>query len=277
MRWTDLAVEPDLGRQVADVESAMPVFLRELTAAARTRVAASDPAATAVLVQDAQVVAVVRAVRLRWDGDRSTAPAGGAREALQRAEERDADTLAVLDVVVAERWRGHGIGSAVLAGLDAWRLRWGLERVLVLLRPHAKADYPLVPFARYVSAVTADGEPFDPWLRTAWRGGLVPVRAADRSLVARAALPDWQRWLGRPVPGSGPYLVPGAIKPAILEVERDTGGYREPHLWAAPASTVAPAGGIDAGTSPGEGWVAALAAAGVVAGDRSHREVRRRR
>ena len=308
LRWTDLAAAPEHGAAVARVERAMPAFLAELTAPARARIAAQDPAGTAVLLaDDDEVVAAVRSVRIAWDGTPASAPAGGAREALGRAGEAGGDTLAVLDVVVAAAWRGQGVGTAVLAGLDGWRAQRGAARLLVLLRPHAKADYPLVPFARYASFVTDLGEPFDPWFRTAWRAGLWPVRAAERSFVARAGLADWQRWLGRPVPGSGPYLVPGAVKPAILETERDSGGYREPHLWATPGAVsgaasgaataseagvtfrAAPASGSVSGsasggvgsvqpdTDDGTGWVAALAAAGVEAGDRSHRQVRRRR
>jgi len=317
LRWTDLGAGPHLAHQVGAVEAQVPTFLAELTAAARAHLTATDPASTAVLLHgEDEVVAVLRGVQLAWDGSRAGAPGGGARESLHRAGEVAADTLAVLDVVVAERWRGRGIGTTALAGLEGWRAQRGAERLLVLLRPHAKADYPLVPFARYISFVNDDGEPFDPWLRTAWRAGLVPVRGIDRSLVARAALADWQRWIGRPVPGSGPYLIPGAIKPAILETERDAGGYREPHLWVAPATSIddvraspagAPGVGGSSGSASGVGgssgsasgvggspgsasgvggspgqrrrpdWVASLAAAGVVAGDRSHREIRRRR
>ncbi len=317
--WTDLADAPELAAGVVGVEQQVPAFLAELTVDARARLTATDPAGTAVLVApDAEVVAVVRSVRLAWDGARSRAPVAGAREALGRAGERNGtgvrrrdrhpaarpgpggstvdggaagnDTVAVLDVVVAEAWRGRGVGSAVLGQLDRWRAHRGADRLLVLLRPHAKQDYPLVPFARYASFTTPAGEPFDPWLRAAWRAGLVPVSGVDRSFIARAALDDWQRWLGRPVPGSGPYLVPGAIKPAILETERDGGGYREPHLWAAPVAALqrprADAGEgaagpeevlMDASPSASARWIDALAAAGVVAGDRSHRQVRRRR
>jgi len=219
--------------------------------------------------------AVVRAVRLRWDGTPGDAPAAGAVEAVGRAGEAQGDTLAVLDVTVAFGERGRGLGSAVLAHLDDRRRDAGLERLLVLLRPHAKASYPLIPFARYAAFRTADGAPFDPWFRAAWRQGFRPVRSVDRSLVARAGLDAWRRWLDVEVPGSGPFLVDGAIKPAILETERDEGRYREPHLWVARPG---PANEIPAGDpSSSDAWIAALAIAGVEPGGRSHREVRRGR
>jgi hypothetical protein len=96
------------------------------------------------------------------------------------------------------------------------------------------------------------------------------------SLVARAPVAAWERWYGRPFPTSGPYLVAGAIKPAIVELERDEGRYREPHLWVAPAAHLTQRT-IEAATlrRSEDAWRRSLAAAGVVAGSRRHREVRR--
>ncbi|MEX2550249.1 MAG: hypothetical protein WD638_08470 [Nitriliruptoraceae bacterium] len=257
------------------IERDVAPFLAELTRDVRDRLTSSAPELTFVVHTDELPVAVVRAVRLRWDGTPGDAPAAGAVEAVARAGEAGADTLTVLDVTVAFGERGRGLGGEILAQLDGRRRAAGLERLLVLLRPHAKASYPLIPFARYAAFRTADGAPFDPWLRTAWRQGFHPVRGVDRSLVARADLDAWRRWLDAEVPGSGPYLVDGAIKPAILETERDEGRYREPHLWATrpgPANAIPPAD-----PSSPEGWVTALAVAGVRPGDRSHREGRRER
>lgn len=266
LTWTSLAAAPQLVEVAHSIEADLPPFLAELTAPHRRELDDAAPQLQWVVTEGELPVALVRAVALRWSGSRDDAPAGGVAEALGRGGEDGADTLAVLDVTVAYGARGRGIGATVLGQLDPHRSDGGWDRLLVLLRPHAKATYPLVPFARYASFVDEGGAPFDPWFRAAWRAGLAPVVAVDRSLVARADLAAWQRWMGVRVPGSGPYLVDGAIKPAIVEVERDEGRYREPHLWAAPRASIA------GGAAPG--WREALADAGVVAGDRTHREVR---
>jgi len=273
--WTSLRDDPDLATTAATIERDVAPFLAELTRDVRDRLTRDAPDLSFVVHVDELPVATVRAVRLRWDGTFGDAPAAGAVEAVGRAGEAEADTLAVLDVTVAFGERGRGLGSAILASLEDRRHAAGLEQLLVLLRPHAKASYPLIPFARYAAFRTADGEPFDPWFRAAWRRGFRPVRGVDRSLVARADLDALRRWLDVEVPGSGPFLIDGAIKPAILETERGEGRYREPHLWVArpgPGNEIPPG---DPASS--EAWVTALAAAGVEAGDRSHREIRRRR
>lgn len=273
MGWTSLADDPASETVLTDIERDAPPFLAELTRRHRGRLTTDAPATSWVVAEGELPVAAVRAVTLVWDGSSGGAPAAGVGEALDRAGEPGADTLAVLDVTVAYGARGRGVGPAVLTELDARRAELGLVRTLLLLRPHAKSRYPLIPFARYASFTRADGQPFDPWFRAAWRAGFVPVLGVDRSLNARADLASWAHWLGVEVPGSGPYLVDGAIKPAIVEVERDEGRYREPHLWGSldggPGAT---------GTVGTRGdWVTALSRAGVVAGDRAHREPKRPR
>jgi GNAT superfamily N-acetyltransferase len=256
----------------AAVEAEGVEFLVALTADHRRHLDAAATATCHLALDGDQVVAVVRAVALRWDGTPDDAPAGGAGEALARAGEEGADTLAVLDVRVATARRGRGIGAALLGRLSGLAAGTGLVRTLVLVRPHGKSAHPLTPFVRYLHATDDNGAPFDGWLRAAWNAGLVPVRAVDRSLVASAPLPAWSAWCGgRRFPTSGPELVPGAIKPTIVEHERDEGRYREPHLWAAPVDD------LTAEVARSAAWRDALAAVGIVAGDRAHREVKRRR
>lgn len=274
--WTTLADDPDLGERVAEVEGGGPPFLAELTAAHRAHLAVVLPHRQWVRSADGRVEVVVRSVELTWDGTTQDAPAAGVGGVVGDAAPPAADTLAVLDVTVAPRARGRGLGSRVLAELDGLRDAAGLRRLLVLLRPHAKHLHPLVPFGRYVSAVDDTGRPRDGWLAAAWERGLHPVRAVDRSLVARAPVAVWERWYGQQFPTSGPYLLPGAIKPAIVEHEVDEGRYREPHLWVAPREHLAQRT-VDTAAlrEPRDAWRRALAAAGLVAGSRRHREVRR--
>lgn len=280
LAWTTLGREPGLAGEVATIEAGAPPFLAELTAGHRRLLTERFPHRQWVARRDDAPTAVVRAVTVAWDGTTAGAPTGVGEAVSAAAGPSDAgragDTLAVLDVTVAAALRGRGQGRAVLRELDALRARTGLRRLLVLLRPHAKREHPLVPFARYVGAVDDEGRPRDGWLAAAWEAGLHPVRGADRSLVARAPVADWERWYGRPFPTSGPYLLPGAIKPAIVEYELDEGRYREPHLWMAPRAQLAQRT-VDAAAlrEPRDAWRRALAAAGVVPGSRRHRRARR--
>lgn len=267
----DAAPAPDREAAAAIEASGVP-FLVALTAGHRRHLDEVAAASCHLALDGDEVIGVIRAVALRWDATPEGAPAGGAREALARADEADPDTLAVLDVTVSPARRSSGVGTALLRRLGPLAGELGLRRTLALLRPHAKEAHPLTPFVRYLHATGEDpSAPFDGWLRAAWRAGLRPVAAVDRSLVASAPLSAWSAWCGgRTFPTSGPELVPGAIKPAVVEFELDEGRYREPHLWMAPAGDLA-----DEVARP-PAWRDALDAVGIVAGDRAHREVRRR-
>lgn len=275
-RWVRLDEDPALTGRLPAVETGGAAFLVEVTAEHRARLCREQPEHQWVWVDDEGIGAVAWAAALAWDGTTAGAPAGGVGEALS-ARPAAADTLAVLDLVVAPERRGRGLGGRLLGDLDDLRARAGLERLLVLQRPHGKRHHPLVPFGRYVAAADATGTPRDGWLAAAWTAGLHPVLAVDRSLVVRAPVAAWEAWYGRPFPVSGPYLLPGAIKPAIVEHERDEGRYREPHLWMAPAEHLQQRT-VDAGAlrTPADAWRRALAAVGLVPGSRRHREVRRR-
>ena len=276
-RWVTLAEEPMLADRMGEVESQGPPFLVALTADHRGRLAAAQPQHQWARLRNGRLEAVVRAAGVAWDGTTAGAPAAGAGGVLHlHGPAAAADALAVLDVTVAPGRRGHGVGAEVLGELDLLRERAGLQRLLVLQRPHPKRHHPLVPFGRYVAATDGDGRPCDGWLAAAWGAGLHPVLAVDRSLVARAPVAAWEGWYGRSFPTSGPYLLPGAIKPAIIEHERDEGRYREPHLWMAPAGQLGQRT-VDAASlrAPRDAWRRALAGAGLVPGSRRHREPRR--
>jgi GNAT superfamily N-acetyltransferase len=279
--WTTLAERPELEAALAVIRSGGPVFLAELTSEHRRLLGHRWASHQFIGSTEAEgSVVAVSAIAIRWDGTTDGAPGGSVGALIGHTEPgaAGADTLAVLDVAVHPAARGRGLGAQVLADLGSLAAAVALDRVLVLLRPHAKRHHPLVPFVRYLSATDAAGRPRDGWLAAAWDADLQPVRAVDRSLVARAPVAAWERWYGRPFPTSGPYLIDGAIKPAIVELERDEGRYREPHLWVAPRAHVTQRT-VEAAQLrvPADAWRRALAAAGVVAGSRRHREVRRER
>ena len=273
--WTSLANDPTLADALAALETGDAAFLEQLTAEHRRHLTEAHPQHQWLRCRGGRVEAVVRAVPLIWDGTTAGAPTAGAGGALRHAHE-GGETLAVLDVMVAPERRGVGLGSAVLGELDYLRERAGRSRLLVLVRPHGKRHHPLVPFGRYVAASDEAGRPCDGWLAAAWQAGLHPVLSVDRSLVARAPVAAWEAWYGRPFPTSGPYLLPGAIKPAIVEHERDEGRYREPHLWMAPVAQLDQRT-VDPGAlrEPRNAWRRALASVGLVPGSRRHRQVRR--
>jgi len=76
-----------------------------------------------------------------------------------------------------------------------------------------------------------DGGPFDPWMRTHWRLGAEVVRVVPRTIVIAGRVADWEAWTDMVFPDSGPYVVPGALQPVIVDRERDEGRDEDPSVW----------------------------------------------
>lgn len=269
LELVSLADRPALAAELARLDATRPAFLAgdRRQSAAMARLDAELPETqTALLDADGAVLGVLRAAPLPWSGTVDDLPAGRA-DALERAyaRGRPADALCVVAMVVAPERRGQGLAGTLVAALHDLAGGLGLGRVLVPVVP-GKQPYPLIPFERYC-AWTRGAAPFDPWLRAHWRAGGVPLAAAHRATVVTGSLARWRDWTGLEFPGSGAFVVPGAIKPVIMEVERDEGRYVEPNLW------VLHEAGPGAPTPPPD-WSALLADAGLgPGGERVHRRM----
>jgi hypothetical protein len=174
-------------------------------------------------------------VPFRWDGRPETLP-GGWDEMFTRAmADADADRVptaaAALGVTMAAAARGRGLSHLVVRGLRDVAAGHGLADLVVPVRPNHKAAYPLTPIDRYLRWTTADGRPFDPWLRVHVGLGGEVLWICHESMVISGTVADWEEWTGMRFPDSGPYVVPGALVPVEIDRARDHGRYVEPNVW----------------------------------------------
>jgi len=181
------------------------------------------------------VVAIGHTVPLVWDGAPETLPESIAeilgRATDDRARDRRPNTLAALAAIVSPRHRGKGLGTLLLREMQALAAAHRLESLIAPVRPTLKASYPLTPMDRYVRWTTSDGAPFDPWMRTHWRLSAEILRVAPRALVIAGTIAQWEDWTDMRFPDSGPYVVPGALQPVVIDRERDEGRYEDPNVW----------------------------------------------
>jgi hypothetical protein len=42
---------------------------------------------------------------------------------------------------------------------------------------------------------------------------------------------DWEGWTDLKFPQSGSYVIPGALNPMEMDIEKDQGKYIEPNVW----------------------------------------------
>lgn len=182
-----------------------------------------------------RVVAAGNSVPLLWDGDLDDLP-GGVGETVERGvrdlEAGRAPTAAsALLATVAPGYQGRGLSSVVLRAMKDVAAGWGLSALIAPVRPTLKDRYPLTPMERYILWERDDGLPLDPWLRVHRRLGAEFLRVAPRSMEITGTVSEWEGWTGMRFPETGPYVVPGALCPVRMDLERDVGVYDEPNVW----------------------------------------------
>ena len=182
-----------------------------------------------------RVVGIGHTVPLVWDGTPAGLPDSIAdilRNAVgARREGRRPTALSALAAITDSARRGQGLSSEVLKSMTALARQHGLTALVGPVRPTLKASYPLAPMERYVRWTRPDGAPLDPWIRVHWRLGAEIVRVIPRALVIAGTVAQWEDWTAMAFPDSGPYVVPGALQPVVIDRERDEGRYEDPNVW----------------------------------------------
>lgn len=183
-----------------------------------------------------EVVAAGNCIPVSWDGTVEGPPPEGLDAVLEQgvlAAERGHSPTAVsaLFAVVSPEHQGRGLSSVILDAMKGMTARHGFGALIAPVRPTLKERYPLTPMERYVTWEREDGLPFDPWLRVHRRMGAEVLRVASRSMLVTGTIQEWESWTDMRFPESGEYVVPDALQPVVMDVERDIGTYEEPNVW----------------------------------------------
>ena len=181
------------------------------------------------------VVAVGHTVPFVWNGSPDTLPPtmAGLMHRGVRAH-RDHETpnaLSALAALVTASHQRRGLSAEILRAMRSLAKERGARSLIAPVRPTLKSAYPLAPFERYVGWRRDDGEPFDPWLRVHWRLGAEFLELMPRSMIVTGTVSEWEEWTEMRFPESGPYVIPGALQPAEMDLERDEGRYEDPNVW----------------------------------------------
>ena len=181
-----------------------------------------------------EVVGAGNAIPAAWDGDVASLPEGGVDAVVEArfAEAAPAPTvLCALQILIAPEVRAQGLSSRMIQRMAEIGRDHGLDRLIAPVRPNLKHRYPLVPMERYVTWRRDDGTHLDPWLRTHERLGAPIVKVASESMRIPGTVAQWEEWTEMALPESGSYVVPGALVPVVIDLERDEGLYVEPNVW----------------------------------------------
>ena len=182
-----------------------------------------------------RVVACGHSIPLVWDGTSADLPDDMVtimeRAVAARKAERRPTALCALGALVGVEQRGQGLSRVILETMRGMATQWKFGALVAPVRPSLKAAYPLAPMERYVGWTDAEGAPIDPWMRVHARLGAEVVRVIPRAMVIAGKVREWETWTDMRFPDSGPYVVPGALQPVLIDRERDEGRYEDPNVW----------------------------------------------
>lgn len=188
-----------------------------------------------LLLDGEEVAAGGWGVPFAWDGTFEDLP-DGYDGALARCVEdhdagRPATTLSFMAAAVNPAYDKQGLATQVLHALVERAADHGIGQVVAPLRPTWKHRYPLQPMAEYAGWQRPDGLSVDPWIRTHQRMGATILGPAQRSMVVRGSVADWESWTGMVLPASGVYVIPDGLNTLSVDRDADTAVYVEENLW----------------------------------------------
>ncbi|HET9915180.1 MAG TPA: hypothetical protein VFQ13_25035 [Anaerolineales bacterium] len=128
-------------------------------------------------------------------------------------------------------YRSQGLSGRMVQSMRAIGESKGFQYLVAPVRPSQKSNYPLISIDDYVKWTNDAGLPFDAWLRVHARAGARIIKPCHESMIIPGTCPEWEEWTGMMFPQSGQYVIPGALNPIEINIEKDEGMYVEPNVW----------------------------------------------
>jgi GNAT superfamily N-acetyltransferase len=187
-------------------------------------------------VQHKRAAAMGNSFPLRWEDSLENLPEGGWDWAFVQAVKDHKQALApnfhcAIQVIIHPDYRGQGLSAPTIEAVRAISKARGFQALIIPLRPNEKSNYPLISIDDYITWKTEDGLPFDPWLRVHARLGGKIIKTCHESKTIRGTRAAWETWTKMKFPQSDEYVIPGALNPIEMNLEKDEGIYVEPNVW----------------------------------------------
>ena len=184
-----------------------------------------------------ELFATANSIPLRYDGDLYDLPNQGWDWAIQKGVKDALDgtvpnLLCAIQIAIAKDYQDVGLSPLII---DLMKELTDDDKLLALIapvRPIFKSKYPLTSIDDYIEWMNND-EQFDPWLRVHERAGASMIGPCHEAMTISGTIKEWESWTNTKFPKSGKYIIPGALVPIEMDLEKDRGTYIEPNVWMA--------------------------------------------
>lgn len=128
-------------------------------------------------------------------------------------------------------YQSKGLSATMVRAMRGIAKSKWFESLVAPVRPNQKGRYPLTSIDDYIRWTNTDGLPFDAWLRVHAKAGAAILKPCHEAMTIRGTRAEWEEWTRLVFPQSGSYVIPGALNPIEMDVEKDEGVYIEPNVW----------------------------------------------
>ena len=183
-----------------------------------------------------RMAAMGNSLPFHWDKDLSELPEGGWDWVFLQAIENHKNGVvpniqSAIQIAIHPDYQSQGLSTLMVKAMRAIGASKGFKNLVAPVRPNQKSQYPLISIDDYITWQTDDGLPFDAWLRVHVRVGARIIKPCHQAMTIRGTRAKWEEWTKLKFPQSGEYVIPGALNPMKMDVEKDEGVYVEPNVW----------------------------------------------
>jgi len=189
-----------------------------------------------MIMDEDEILSVINTVPLHYDKPIYDLPDEGWDWGVKKAVSDfeagiEPNILMGVQIVVNKIHQGKGLSSLAVKEMVNLAGNSGFDKLILPVRPSEKHKYPLIPMEEYIRWKDANNLPFDNWLRVHVRAGGKIVKVCPKAMLIPGTLDEWKEWTGLEFPGSGPYIIPGALNPVEIDIDKNEGIYTEPNVW----------------------------------------------
>ena len=189
-----------------------------------------------LIMDETEILAIINTVPLHFDGDINKLPDEGWSWGIKKSiSDYDAgiepNILMGVQIVINKKYQGKGLSSIGVREMSKLAMKNGFERLIVPVRPSNKHNYPLIPMEDYIMWKKDHSLPFDNWLRVHIKTGGKMIKICSQSMYVSGSIDEWKEWTELDFPGSGSYIIPGALNPISIDTSKNQGIYIEPNVW----------------------------------------------
>ena len=140
------------------------------------------------------------------------------------------NSLGGLQIVVTKEYLGKGYSKVLISKAKELKEEKKYKNLFIPIRPTLKQNYAQMPMNEYIE-FKKDEKIYDPWIRTHLKCGASIIKVCENSMNVQGNIQFWENIYQNKIDQSGDLIIDGALHPVKIDIQNNSGEYREPNIW----------------------------------------------